>query len=149
MFTTRFPFSKAKSQSNDGVFDYNSFLVRLRNLDSTNIDLLPPLLDPRFDWNQWTMKNYELALNSINTIALLAHEYTHFLDTTATTWGHEYTYRKLLILSEDNSDKLENRINVLKLNISEINNLHTDLIKTTSSNYGGASKSMLKKQVGF
>ena len=96
MFTTRFPFSKAKSQSNDGEFDYNSFLVRLRNLDSTNIDLLSPLLDPRFDWNQWTMKNYELALNSINTIALLAHEYTHFLDTTATTWGHEYTYRKLL-----------------------------------------------------
>lgn len=135
MFTTRFPFSKAKSQSNDGEFDYNSFLVRLRNLDSTNIDLLSPLLDPRFDWNQWTMKNYELALNSINTIALLAHEYTHFLDTTATTWGHEYTYRKLLILSEDNSDKLENRINVLQLNISEINNLHPDLIKTTSSNY--------------
>lgn len=130
-----FSLSKAKSQSNDGDFDYNSFLILLRNIDSKDLNLFSPLLDTNFDWSTWTIKDYELALQSINTIALIAHEYTHFLDTTATLWGYQYTHRKILVLSETDPVRQKDQIKVFQLNVSEIKNLHSDLVETSSSNY--------------
>lgn len=133
----KFKFSKARSLSNDGEFDYNNFLIRINNLTNDDIDLFDPILDDNFDWNKWEAHNYEYAMKSINAISTLIHELTHFLDTTATTWGDQYTYRKLLVLDKINTteDKLLQQINVFHLNISEIKNLHTDLVKIGNSNY--------------
>ena len=133
----KFEFSKAKSLSNDGEFDYNNFLVRLKKLTNDDIALFDPILDENFDWGKWKINNYEYAIKSINAISTLIHEYTHFLDTTATTWGDQYTYRKLLVLENYNigSDKLLNQIDVFRLNISEIKDLHTDLVRISNSNY--------------
>ncbi|MBJ9739716.1 hypothetical protein I5523_08690 [Acinetobacter oleivorans] len=130
-------FSRARSLSNDGEFDYNSFLIRLKNLTNKDRSLFDPILDENFNWNKWGINDYEYTIKSINAISTLIHEYTHFLDTTATTWGDQYTLRKLLLLEENNkgSDKLQNRIDVFHLNISEIKNLHTDLVKISKSNY--------------
>ncbi|MEG0291005.1 MAG: hypothetical protein RR941_06285, partial [Erysipelotrichaceae bacterium] len=133
----KFEFSKARSLSNEGEFDYNNFLVRLNNLTNDDISLFDPILDADFDWSKWKISDYEYAVKSINSISTLVHEYTHFLDTTATSWGDQYTYRKLLVLESkcNNSDDLSRTIEVFQLNISEIKNLHSDLIKINNSNY--------------
>lgn len=133
----KFKFSRARSLSNEGEFDYNNFLVRLKNLTNDDIALFDPILDENFDWNKWKISDYEYAIKSINAISTLIHEYTHFLDTTATTWGDQYTYRKLLILKKFNNQEsgLLEQIDVFRLNISEIKNLHTDLLLVSSSNY--------------
>lgn len=130
-----FELSKAKSQSNDGEFDYNYFLVRLKKYSIDEKGLFLPLLDKDFDWDKWNISDYEYLYHSINAISLLAHEYTHFLDTTATTWGTQYSYRKILVLKEKNSDKINERLDVFKLNISEIKNLHEDFIAIDTSSY--------------
>lgn len=133
----KFKFSKARSLSNEGEFDYNNLLVRLKKLTNEDIALFDPILDENFDWNKWKISDYEYAIRSINAISTLIHEYTHFLDTTATTWGDQYTYRKLLILKKYNNQEsgLLEQIDVFRLNISEIKNLHTDLLLVSSSNY--------------
>lgn len=61
--------------------------------------------------------------------ALLKHEATHFLDTTTTSWGGQYTIRKLQMLRklQDDAQKFATADEVFALETSELE-LHTALV---------------------
>lgn len=63
--------------------------------------------------------------------AILMHEVTHFLDTTTTTWGGQYTLRKLRMLCklQDKTHEFADADEVFALETGEIE-MHTALVET-------------------
>jgi len=63
--------------------------------------------------------------------ALLKHEVTHFLDTTTTAWGGQYTLRKLRMLRklQDDTQEFANADEVFALETGELA-MHTALVET-------------------
>ena len=83
-------------------------------------------------------------LDAIKVRSLLIHEITHFLDTTTSVWGLEYTYRKArLIRAIELNQQHEQPLSVFHLNTAELDS-HLSLLTNSRE---GLSGSILKHKI--
>ena len=104
----------------DAYFDFLSLLVVMSTHE--NRDLAD--LQNAITWEP----GQEIDFRTAKLRALLKHEITHFLDTTTTVWGGQYTFRKLRMLCavQGNTEGYEDAGSVFALESSEIE-MHSEL----------------------
>lgn len=106
----------------EAYFDFLSLIVVLAQYDSQHLA----------DFNRAIAWEPGQAIDTriMDFRALLKHEITHFLDTTTTAWGRQYTHRKLRMLREhqNGGQKFDDAAQVFALDTSEIE-LHTALLE--------------------
>jgi len=108
----------------EAYFDFLSLIVVLEGYEGRNLA----------DFQQAIAWEPGQAIDARTTDfrALLKHEVTHFLDTTTTAWGGQFTLRKLQMLRKLQADtsEFENAVEVFALESSELK-LHTALIEAS------------------
>ncbi|WP_162899348.1 hypothetical protein [Acinetobacter pittii] len=114
----------AKSVRKDGEIDLITFVGNIFKYDEFDFDReLEAISSSNYDKYLGEISdNYYSFMRASDFRALIVHEQTHFLDLTATLWGIEYNLRKIRVLDEITTERVE----VFKLNYSELQCMHNE-----------------------
>lgn len=114
----------AKSVRKDGEIDLITFVGNIFKYDEFDFDReLEAISSSNYDKYLGEIgDNYYSFMRASDFRALIVHEQTHFLDLTATLWGIEYNLRKIRVLDEITTERVE----VFKLNYSELQCMHNE-----------------------
>ncbi|HEO1823222.1 hypothetical protein VXO67_11015 [Acinetobacter baumannii] len=114
----------AKSVRKDGEIDLITFVGNIFKYEEFDFDReLEAIKISNYDnYLKEISDNYYSFMRASDFRALIVHEQTHFLDLTATFWGIEYNLRKIRVLDEITTERVE----VFKLNYSELQCMHNE-----------------------
>lgn len=108
---------------NEAYFDFCSNVIQLTAYDSTYRDAFQRAIS-------WEPGDPPLSHRDADFRALIKHEVTHFLDISTTTWGRQYSLRKLrfIHLLRERDPALSDAREVFALESGEIE-LHSSLVR--------------------
>lgn len=108
---------RAKSLRKTGEYDFTNHKIVLHKFDESDIDKIITAISE--NWCQ--SENIDNINQNLEIRALIRHELTHFIDTTTTLWGLQYTTRKNLVINSKHKYENSNQAaDVFLLNTSEI-----------------------------
>jgi len=108
-------FKNGRDTQNDGYFDFYSLLIWIEKY--TKDEKL------KIESHLRSLKGIsgQDLLDAIRVRSLMMHELTHYIDTTTSVWGMEYTYRKTILLKAiEEKSNYQPALSVFHLNTSEL-----------------------------